>query len=343
MLLDKSEFHRSARRTSRCLLASAMSNIRSFSALGCVREFHSAIGADAFNCHVVACGGEMPYPFPIIVGAPRSGTTLLRLMLDAHPELAIGPETHFLPLISAIGNEPYARRRFFEIVVKSASWVDFGLDQERFQSALESIEPFNLSDACRCFYRIYAAKFDKQRIGDKTPSYALHLKAIKTLLPEARFIHLIRDGRDVALSLRNTWFSPGPDMKSQAEFWASHVATARNSAAKCSSYMEIKYEDLVQDPETALRKVCDHIELPYHEAMLHHHLRAHLRLDEHQGREFRNAKELTKEQRLQQQRNAMRPVRVDLAFRWKQEMTGAEQACFKRYAGTLLEELGYEI
>jgi hypothetical protein len=285
----------------------------------------------------------MPYPLPIIIGAPRSGTTLLRLMLDAHPELAIGPETHFLPLVYAIGNEPHARRRFFEIVVKSPSWVDFGLDPESFQSALDRIEPFNLSDACRCFYRLYAAKFDKQRAGDKTPSYALHLEAVQALLPEAHFIHLIRDGRDVALSLRNMWFSPGPDVKSQAEFWAKHVGAARDSAAKCSSYIEIKYEDLVQDPETALRKVCGHIELPYHDAMRHHHLRAGPRLDEHQGRKFRNAKELTKKQRLQQQQNAMRPVRVDLAFRWKQEMTAAEQACFKRYAGTLLQELGYEI
>jgi hypothetical protein len=292
---------------------------------------------------IVAAAVVMLYPFPVIIGAPRSGTTLLRLMLDAHPELAIGPETHFLPLVYAIRNEPHARRRFFEIVVNSRSWVDFGLDQESFQSALDRIEPFNLSDACRCFYRTYAAKFAKQRVGDKTPNYALHLEVIQALLPEARFIHLIRDGRDVALSLRNVWFSPGPDVKSQAEFWVKHVGAARDSAAKCRSYMEIKYEDLIQDPETALRKICDRIELRYHDAMRHHHLRAHLRLDEHQGRNFPTAKNLTKEQRLQQQRNAMHPVRLDLAFRWKQEMTAEEQACFKSYAGTLLEELGYEI
>src|SRR6476659_10763175 len=103
----------------------------------------------------------LPYPMPIIVGAPRSGTTLLRLMLDAHSELAIPPETGFLTLGETLtGRGDKLRRNFFEAVVNyplpSPSWPDFEIPEETFREALNRISPFTIAEGYRTFYRLYA-------------------------------------------------------------------------------------------------------------------------------------------------------------------------------------------
>jgi hypothetical protein len=161
------------------------------------------------------------------------------------------------------------------------------------------------------------------------------------LLPEAHFVHLIRDVRDVALSLRTLWFSPGSDMQTQAESWATYVTSARRTGAKCKRYIEVHYERLILDTENVLKNICEFLNLPYHPCMLDYHLYARARLDEHQGRRFSDGTLLTKEQRLQQQSRAMTAPQPGLISRWKAEMTEEEKRSFMRSAGHLLEELGY--
>jgi hypothetical protein len=152
---------------------------------------------------------EFPSAVPFVVGVGRCGTTLLRLMLDAHPNIAIPPETHFIPALADPGVNESSCEEFFRIVTSSPRWADFHLDKALFRSALEKLNPFSQSDGLRCFYSMYADRFGKRCWGDKTPSYSLHMTLIQSLMPEARFIHLIRDGRDVALSYRGLWFGPG--------------------------------------------------------------------------------------------------------------------------------------
>src|SRR5689334_4978208 len=137
---------------------------------------------------------------PFIVGLSRSGTTLLRLMLDAHPELAIPPETHFIPEGAKACQEPGApRAASLKGFPSTSTWSDFHLAADMLEARIASIEPFDLSDALRAFYGLYAERFGKRRWGDKT-NHLWNLKLIQSLLPEARFIHIVRDGRDVALS-----------------------------------------------------------------------------------------------------------------------------------------------
>ena len=73
----------------------------------------------------------------------------------------------------------------------------------------KELQPFSADAGLRAFYAPYAERFSKKIVGDKTPLYILHMSRIQRCLPEARFIHLIRDGRDVALSYRGLWFGPG--------------------------------------------------------------------------------------------------------------------------------------
>src|SRR5215204_1492240 len=140
-----------------------------------------------------APGSSAPHlrPMPVIVGSPRSGTTLLRFMLASHPELAIPPETGFLILRPKFwGRGDKFREKFFLALVTYPqpipAWPDFEIPEEAFWKALLEITPFNLPEGYRAFYRLYAARFGKPRWGDKTPLYCLELNAVRRVLPEAR-------------------------------------------------------------------------------------------------------------------------------------------------------------
>jgi hypothetical protein len=282
-------------------------------------------------------------PAPFIVGVGRSGTTLLRLMLDAHPAIAIPGETHFLAEFVALNAAELTRERFFRTITEAQTWPNLALGEAALREALDEIEPFSASEATRVFYRLYARLFGKDRWGDKTPPYRAHMVGIQRLLPEARFIHVIRDGRDAALSYRGLWFGPGDDIEAQARFWVDEVRAARSQSVELQHYLEIRYETLVRDPETILRKICDYLGLSYHPCMLNYHLFASSRLAEFK-RPFGppGATPVDIEAFLAiHDRTSQRPD-VSRISRWRNEMPDAEQRRYEAIAGGLLRDLGYE-
>lgn len=288
-------------------------------------------------------------PMPVIVGAPRSGTTLLRLMLDAHPRLAIPPETGFLALGDGLeradGSDEAKRRTLFATLTgfpaDAPAWPDFGIDVEELRAALDAIVPFSLADGYRAFYRLYAARFDKPRWGDKTPLYCQHMAGIARVLPEAHFIHLIRDGRAVALSLRETWFAPSRDLATLAGYWRDCVTAARSQAAQCPHYLEVRFEDLVHDHEGVLRRVCAFLALDFDAAMLTHQARAPERLAEHRARIATDGRVIvSRDDRLRQQALTMQPPQASRADAWL-DMSDEDQRKFEHVAGPLMRELGY--
>jgi hypothetical protein len=286
---------------------------------------------------------------PVIVGSPRSGTTLLRLMLDAHPELAIPPETGFLTLGPEFrGKGDQLREQFFRAIVNFPqpipSWPDFEIPEEAFRQTLGEIIPFTTAEGFRAFYRMYAARHGKTRWGDKTPLYCLALDSIRQVLPEARFIHIIRDGRDAALSLRRMWFSPGWEMETQAAYWRKCVLTARQAGFGHPDYLEVRYEDLILHTRETLEGICAHVDLSYDEKMLRYYTGTRTRLREHKGRFHPDGTPLlTQEQRFRQQERTTEPPDPACVFAWKGTMSPEEREEFHRVAGTLLKDLGYEI
>src|SRR5689334_14842743 len=97
------------------------------------------------------------YPAPFIIGAPRSGTTLLRMMLDAHPDLTIPPETNFGDAIAGVtGISSTAMERFYHCIVSSPRWPDFRIAEDEFHTALARLGPFSIGSGLRVFYGIYA-------------------------------------------------------------------------------------------------------------------------------------------------------------------------------------------
>lgn len=277
---------------------------------------------------------------PFVVGVARSGTTLLRLMLDAHPELAIPHETHFIP---AVLREPQAGREdFFRKLTEFPTWEDLKTPAERFRQELLRLEPFDVRDGLRAFYRLYAGLRGKSRWGDKSPPYLRHIAAIHEGLPEARFIHILRDGRDVAVSLRPLWFSPGESMEALATHWVEQIREARRQGQGTAFYLEVRYEDLLARPVRELHRICRFLDLPYDDRMMAYHETAHLRLDEVETRRDAEGRILiTKEERKHLHRFTSLPPQSSRIGRWRTELTPESVAAYEAVAGDLLEELGY--
>jgi Sulfotransferase family len=287
---------------------------------------------------------DPPGPAPFVCGVTRSGTTLIRLMLDSHPELAIPGETHFLPkLIKRCERGRVTADELADMVIDHKRWGDFHLDGDELRARWRALDPLTAADAIRAFYLLYASKQGKSRYGDKTPGYIKEMPRLQRVLPEVRFVHIIRDGRDVALShLRMNW---GPaTVAESAELWVQRITKARRQAPRIDHYTEVKFEDLVADTEDVLRRVCAFSELEFDLAMLDYHERAEQRLRE-KARDLprRNRPTQTAAARMDSHRLASEPPRSDRIGMWRERMSLAEVADYERIAGPLLRELGYEL
>jgi hypothetical protein len=286
-------------------------------------------------------------PFPVIVGCPRSGTSLLAVMLDAHSQLAIPPETSFLPNVMGLTGDPASlRRRFFDIVTADrmtiSNWSDFGLDKDAFWRRLEAIPVFTVAAGTRTFYALYAEAQHKRRTGDKTPGYVFTMQHIQTLLPEAHFIHVIRDPRDTAMSWRKTWFAPSQDYAVLGAYWRQNVEVGRRAAPALRHYQEIRFEDLVVRPKAELERLCAYLSLSYEPAMLDSGARGQARLEKLQGRPHADGRVIARDERTRIHVNLARPPMVERVEAWRREMTEAERREVESGAGSLLLELGYQ-
>jgi hypothetical protein len=214
----------------------------------------------------------MDAPF-FVVGNDRSGTTILRLVLDRSREAAVPPESMFLLDFASVRRrggleDPERAARFVAEVwshPKVRLWnlsagppsVPAGLSHaEAYRFAVES--PF----------RAYAAAAAKQRFGDKTPAYLHAVDELLAVWPDARVVVLVRDGRDVALSIRAVPFGPN-NAYAAARWWARGIRAGIEAERRHpEQVLTLRYEDLVADPDTQVRRVCEHVGLGYNGEML---------------------------------------------------------------------------
>jgi hypothetical protein len=211
----------------------------------------------------------------MVVGCPRSGTTMLQLMLHAHARIAIPPETRFM--LAAYRD----RRRFGDLAVVAnrralARWIvdreetrfcDLGLDAEETVERIAA-GPGTLGSALGSIFRGYAARFGKPRWGDKRPAYLHNIDILLRLFPDAQFINIVRDGRDCVASLKEmSWHRK--DIYATIAAWARAVDDARRAARRLGpqQWHEVRYEDLVSDPHGRLAEMCAYLGEDYDPAM----------------------------------------------------------------------------
>ena len=280
--------------------------------------------------------GRVPAPF--VVGIARSGTTLLRLMLDAHPQLTIPPETHFLPRLfthfdrwveqGIEGAE--LRERAMELIVSHPRWGDIDLDPQEVERRMAHHDPLTAGDAARSFYEAYAAQEGKPRWGDKSPPYTWKAKRIQRALPEAHFIHLIRDGRDCVASLkRMSWW--GQSSIDAMVMWTHSVDCGRRAARRlpADAFYAVRYEQLVTDPRGELMAVCDFLGEEFEETMLESHLVA--------------APDLPERQRTEWHANTGKEVNAAAICGYTEGLDPWELRLFEFVAGARLRRLGYDV
>jgi hypothetical protein len=271
-------------------------------------------------------------PF-FIIGHPRSGTTLLRFMLASHPRLFVPEETGFIPFLVKEKeiNAPLSRFQVSQILERIGKlnylWRDKVKDVEGFYKSLP--EPI-LASVLDEIFRHYTSNQVVIRWGDKTPLYVQYVRVISKIFPNAQFIHLIRDGRDAALSARKKWsgHSAYMDLHYLLKNWVRNVNTGRQAGKWLgeSRYYELFYERLVTNPRDELGSLCTFLGETLHPAMLDHTV---LASEVGPGPDGHT--------------EVLGPVSTSSIAGWKKKMTPFEQKLSDRVAGSTLTSLDYEL
>ena len=206
-----------------------------------------------------------------IVGAPRSGTTLLQTILSRHTRLHIPPETEFF---MSYGQETLDRLgfdRYIRAFLASQRWKDQGLRDSELRAELNRSARSRPTarDVFLAMMALHARKQAKPRIGEKSPHHCRSVRAILAAFPDARIIHLVRDPRDVVASrLRMPW-SRGSHLAVAREWRRiiEHHLELRRELPP-ATYLELRYESLAQDPESSARLLCNFLGESFEPAML---------------------------------------------------------------------------
>ena len=212
-----------------------------------------------------------------IIATPRSGTTLMRALLHAHPNIAMPPETRFLLPIYR-DREQYGdlrdaanRRRIGErITGEGTMFGDLRLDREQVIDAIVAAPP-TLGSIFATVWQEFARSRGKGRWGEKRPAYWREPDTILRLFPTAQILHLIRDPRSCASSLHRTpwWQSP---VSRSAAVWVMSNRTLDRVGRRLPSdrYHRLRYEDLLAEPRQTLEQVCAFLGEDFAPQMLEH-------------------------------------------------------------------------
>jgi protein-tyrosine sulfotransferase len=261
-----------------------------------------------------------------IGGAPRSGTTLVRNILDAHPDICSGPEFDIMPEIVRVWQLGVHKVRQGRI----SAFLDEDQLRECFASLVHSLlEPYRLRKRKPC-------------IAEKTPDNILFYTQLNRLLPRAYLIHVIRDGRDVVSSMvavaknyrRAQEKVPIPikNVEACSQTWSRYVSAPFEKRGVFQSnefqrkYIEIRYEDIIQNPEATLRYVCRRLEIDFSPSMLTPHEFPHDTIID----------DLWYEQTMMEG-----PLSEQSIGRWRRDLTLIQRIIIAHYCQTHLQRFGY--
>jgi protein-tyrosine sulfotransferase len=255
----------------------------------------------------------------VVGGASRSGTTLLRTLLGRHPMIASGPETTvFLRRISS--PEDIGERLGWNPAL-IATW------QRESWSQVEFIERFQSAILKQSGKAIWV---------EKTPKNAGRFRFVRRHFPYAKLVHIVRDGRDVVCSLRRTPFAKLDHAPAESVVAAQRCAVQWRASVRAAlrfrrdpGYYELRYEDLVRDPEATLKALIGFLELPWSDGVL-----VPLRhCADDSGRNVVEDPEAIR---------AAGEIFASSIGRWRQDLTYADCKALRLLIGPLLVKLGYE-
>jgi hypothetical protein len=274
-------------------------------------------------------------PYVFFVGCPRSGTTLLRRIADAHQQLAIIQETRWIARTfegrRGLTPEGLVTPELLERLREPRRLRRFELAEDELERLWGGSDNLPFATFVTALFDHYGERRGKPLVGDKSPGYVRDLSLLHDLWPHVKFVHIIRDGRDVCLSVldwrkvvtRFSTFDENP-ITTTGVWWEWNVALGRERGSQLGPdlYYELRYESLVAEPERECGRLCEFLRIPYDAAMLRFH----------EGR-MQDDPELDA-------KRAWRPVTPGLRS-WRTQMPHEDVVRFEAAAGPLLEELGY--
>jgi exopolysaccharide biosynthesis WecB/TagA/CpsF family protein len=270
----------------------------------------------------------------------RSGTTLLRMMLHSHPELAIPREIH-LTLDSFLHRRRFGdlasrnnREAFADWLISSGRGFDrLGLDPVEAKAALVDAPP-TVGSLVGTLLRMYATRHNKPRFGEKRPMNVVAYPVLHAMFPDLRFVDVVRDPRAVIASERKLgWIEQhhGGSFTRSVSMWVRAVSAGREieRCAGPGGYLRIRYEDLVSSPEATLTRLCKFAELdPDHvSTMLRYHETDHEIPDDNKGH-FHPLID--------------KPLTDEASERWRKELTAEETAFIEWATGKEMDRFGYD-
>lgn len=276
-------------------------------------------------------------PFFIITSG-RSGSTLLRSILMQHPTINIPPECKILGQVIYNFKQEYRFLSWPNVVRLVMSEIQnlpefayWELDLTDFYPiALEVAKPErSLAKLIDSLYQYYAQvkKPGATYWGEKSPQNVYCLYALEQVFPGAKYIHLIRDGRDVVASIVKAEFNSDIDMI--GHHWLKSIKNARNFGARIrrDRYHEMFYEELVQEPEPVIQQVCRFLGLDYLPEML----------------QFWQNVESLGDTKLKHHQNLKKPINPNSIGKWRSQLSREEKAILQKRLGPKLQELNYPL
>lgn len=277
-------------------------------------------------------------PYVFLVGCPRSGTTLLQRLVNAHPQLAITPESHWIPRLIhkpwALNDDGTVTRKLIRRMTEHPKFERLQVTPDQVNQLAPKGTPVTYAWLVSRVLDLYGQSQGKALVGDKTPEYVREIARLHALWPRARFVHLIRDGRDVALSMLE-WQKVDPkpghfatwkeDPVSTAAWWWRHnvqLGRAAGLALGPRLYMELRYEALVAQPKEQSEALFRFLDLPFDPAVLDFHA---------EGRRADPGLE---------KKRAGLPVTAGLRD-WRSALPAADVERAEAIAGDLLDQLHY--
>ena len=266
----------------------------------------------------------------LIVGCPRSGTSLFSRIIDHHPRITIPFESHvyktFYPWQKYYGNLRLEqnRERLVDDILSTEVIKDWSPSPER-QRVLAAIKRYDFHGVFEGLMSAWTDVQGKQRWGEKTPAHIFYWREILEGFPHLQVLHIVRDGRDVALSWKRARFGP-KHIYPLARQWVKYLETIEElrSALDEDSFLEIRYEELLSKPKHILQDICHFLGEEFTTELLSFYtIPSSYPTDK------------------QNQQNLSQPLLASNAGKWRTEMTARELRVFEAVAGSTLERYGY--
>ena len=266
-----------------------------------------------------------------IFGCPRSGTSLLSRIIDFHPQITIPFESHlyntFYPWLEYYGdlNVPTNRQRLVKDILSTEvlkSWEP----RLNKQQILAGIERNDFHGIVESVMSGWTKVQGKQRWGEKTPQHVFYWREILQAFPDMQVIHIVRDGRDVALSWKKARFGP-KHIYHLAKRWVCYTDKVEELKANLNAdaFLEVKYEDLLSNSELVTKDICNFLGEDFTPQMLDFHTK---------GKSYPTDKI--------NQKNLSRPLMVNNIGKWRKQMSDRQLRIFEAVAGETLEHYGYK-